>query len=112
MRRHLAVLSMAATLSAGALLAHEGHRHVMGTIASADPTHLEVKAKDGTTTSVPLGPGTKYFKGKSEGTAVDAKTGLRVVIDLDAEGKALQVRLPEEPKAARPAKPASPSPKS
>ncbi len=112
MRKRLALLSMAAILSSGTLLAHEGHRHVMGTIAAADATRLEVKSKDGRTTSVPVGAGTKYFKGKSEGTAADAKTGLRVVIDLDANGKAAQVRLPEEPSAARPAKPASPSPKS
>lgn len=54
MRKILRVLSTAALLSSGLLLAHQGHVHVMGTIAKVDATRLEMKTKDGKAAEIHL----------------------------------------------------------
>ena len=90
------VILVGALLVPGILLAHEGHQHVMGTITAVDATHVEVKTKDGKSTSVPLSAATKYYKdskGKVAGAASDLKVGSRVVIDLAKDGSANEIRV-------------------
>ena len=98
MRKVLGFLLLAgAVLAPGILLAHEGHRHVMGTVTAVDATHVEIKTTAGKSSSVPLSAATKYYKGskgKTAGAASDLKVGSRVVIDLAKDGTASEVRLP------------------
>ena len=98
MRKALGSLVLAAAvLVPGALLAHEGHRHVMGTVTAVDATHVEIKTKDGKSSSVPLSSSTKYYKGskgKTAGAASALTVGTRVMIDLAKDGSASEVRLP------------------
>ena len=98
MRKALGSLFLAgAVLVPGTLLAHEGHNHVMGTVTAVDATHVEIKTKDGKSSSVPLTAATKYYKGskgKAAGAASDLKVGVRVMIDLEKDGTAEVVRLP------------------
>ncbi len=74
-------------------LAH-GHGHVMGTILTVHPDHLDVKTKDGKSVSVPLTKSTRYFRGSANATASDLKVGSRVVVHLAADGSATEIRLP------------------
>lgn len=98
MRKVLGSLFLAgAVLVPGTVLAHEGHNHVMGTVTAVDATHVEVKTKDGNSSSIPLSAATKYYKGskgKTAGAASDLKVGSRVMIDLAKDGTAHEVRLP------------------
>ena len=69
----------------------------MGTVTVVDATHVEVKTKDGKSSSVPLSAATKYYKGskgKTAGAASDLKVGSRVMIDLAKDGSATEIRLP------------------
>jgi hypothetical protein len=97
MRKVLGFLLLAgAVLVPCNLLAHEGHHHVMGTVTAVDATHVEVKTKDGKSSSVPLSAQTKYYKdskGKVAGAASDLKVGSRVVIDLGKDGSANEIRM-------------------
>ncbi|MDQ2978578.1 MAG: hypothetical protein M3R62_05120 [Acidobacteriota bacterium] len=97
MRKVLGSLFLAgAVLVPGVLLAHEGHRHVMGTVTAVDANHIEIKTQDGKSSSVPISAATKYTKGskgKTAGAASDLKVGSRVVIDLAKDGSAKEVRL-------------------
>lgn len=91
------VFLAAAVLVPGVLLAHEGHRHVMGTVTAVDGTHVEIKTKDGKSSSVPLSSATRYYKGskgKTMGAASALTVGTRVMIDLAKDGSASEVRLP------------------
>ncbi len=91
------LLFAAAVLVPGVLLAHEGHHHVMGTVTAVDATHVEIKTKDGKSSSVPLSSSTKYYKGgkgKTAGAASGMTVGTRVMIDLAKDGSATEVRLP------------------
>ncbi len=98
MRKVFGFLFLAgAVLVPGALLAHEGQNHVMGTVTVVDATHVEIKTKDGKSSSVPLSAATKYYKGskgKIAAAATDLKVGARVMIDLAKDGTAHEVRLP------------------
>lgn len=90
------LLLAGAVLVPGVLLAHEGHRHVMGTVTAIDASHIEIKTKDGKSSSVPLSAATKYYKGskgKTAGAATDLKVGSRVTIDLAKDGTANSVRF-------------------
>ncbi len=81
----------------GVLLAHGGHHHVMGTVTAVDATHVEVKTTGGKPMSVSIHPDTKFFKGskgKMAGAASDLKVGTRVMIDLEKDGSAHEIRLP------------------
>ena len=104
MRKVLGPLVLAiAVLPPGSLAAHEGHRHVMGTVTAVDATHVEVKTTDGRSSSVPLSAATKYYKGskgKAAGAASDVKVGSRVMIDLAKDGTASEVRLPSVKKTS------------
>ena len=98
MRKVLGPLFFAGViLIPGALLAHEGHHHVMGTVTAIDANHVEVQTTDGKSRSVRLSSATKYYKGskgKTAGAAPDVTVGIRVIIDLAKDGSASEVRLP------------------
>jgi len=77
-------------------LAHGGHKHVSGTIASVGEASIVVKTSTGNV-SVSTSPETKYFRGsdtKHPTTADELKTGMRVVVHLGGDGKALEVHIP------------------
>lgn len=62
-------------------VAHEGHDHkVMGTVSVIHEHHLEVKAKDGKTTTFVLSADTKVLRDKTPIKAADIKVGDRVVV--------------------------------
>lgn len=98
MRKVLGSLVLAAAvLVPGALLAHGGHHHVMGTVTAVDATHVEIQTKDGKSSSVPVSSTTKYYKGstgKTAASAADLKVGSHVMIDLAKDGAANEIRLP------------------
>lgn len=101
MKGALAVIAaIAAFVSTGKLLAHEGHAHkVMGTVAVIDATHIEVVTKEGKKESFLLTKETKYLKGKAAAAAADVKVGARAVVSaIEKDGKKLvtEVLLGEE----------------
>ena len=94
MRKAITYSCMAILLAVStAALAH-GHGHVMGTILTVHPDHLDVKTKDGKSVSVPLAKSTRYFRGNAKATASELKAGSRVVVHLAADGSAAEIRLP------------------
>jgi hypothetical protein len=104
-RKAAVVLLIGVSLLGRLVRAHEGHEHVMGTVSAVDQSHVEVKSKDGKTTSVLLTGDTKYLKGTAPATAADLKVGIHVVIHVTPKGdtfEATEVRLatPRPVKAA------------
>jgi hypothetical protein len=68
--------------------AHEGHAHkVMGTIATRQDNHLEVRTKDGKTVTITLNEKTSIVRGKEKADLEALKPGERVVVDV-GNGKA------------------------
>lgn len=94
MRKVSTVLTATFIFLASLALAHEGHKHVMGTVAAVAADHLQVKTKDGKAVTVPLTKTTRYIKGKVKATPADIHVGDRVVVDLAKGGAAEEVRLP------------------
>src|SRR5262249_43237135 len=98
MKRILAVLAFLLSVPLVAF-AHGGHKHVMGTVSDLTAEQIVVKAKDGDASSVPLTANTKYYFGAKTDHAAnadDVKVGMRVVVHLDGEGKAIEVHIPEK----------------
>jgi hypothetical protein len=78
-----AVLSLSGP---GPLAAHEGHTHkVLGTVASVQGNHVEVKTTDGKSVTVMLDAKTKITRGKETLDASAIKVGGRVSIDAMQE---------------------------
>lgn len=94
--RALILLAAMAILAAPALLLAHGKGHVMGTVASVDATHIEVKTKDGKTVKVTLTDKTKYKKGDAEAASGDVKPGMKVSVHLADDGSAGEVHLPTD----------------
>jgi hypothetical protein len=94
MRKAITYSCMAILLVLPAAALAHGHGHVLGTILTVHPDHLDVKTKDGKSVSVPLAKSTRYFRGNAKATASDVKAGSRVVVHLAADGSAAEVRLP------------------
>ena len=70
-----------AAVSAPRAVAHEGHAHkVMGTVATVNAPHLEVKDKTGKMTMHMLDDKTKIRRGKATATMADIKVGDRIVV--------------------------------
>jgi hypothetical protein len=91
------VIGALAALMPLVALAHGGHKHVQGTIASVTANAIDVKGSDGHDTSVALTPATKFFHGADTthpAALADLKPGERVVVHLGADGKALEVHVP------------------
>ncbi|HEX9304573.1 MAG TPA: hypothetical protein VGA31_09015 [Thermoanaerobaculia bacterium] len=94
MRKAITYSCMAILLAASAAAIAHGHGHVMGTILTVHPDHLDVQTKDGKSVSVPLTKSTRYFRGNAKTTAADLMAGSRVVVHLAADGSATEIRLP------------------
>ena len=96
--RHIFVALLFTIVVAPLGLAHEGHDHkIMGTVSMIQDNRLEVKAADGTTSSVTLNDKTKIFRGKTVLKLTDIKAGDRVVVTAGSGEKgalsAKEVRL-------------------
>ena len=79
-------------------LAHEGHDHkIMGTVWVIHEHHLEVKATDGTISSITVNDKTKVFRGKTAMTLTEIRLGDRVVVTASSDAKgsltAKEIRL-------------------
>lgn len=95
MKRSLAVLGVAFSLSIGAAFAHGGMEHVMGTVKEVSATSLTVttKAKD---VEVRVDGDTR-FEGA---TARELKSGDRVVVHAKRSGDGLHAELVKSRAAA------------
>src|SRR2546428_7361172 len=81
------------------VFAHGGHKHVSGTVVSADKAAIVVKTATGNV-SVPLSSTTKYYHGsdaKHPATSNEVESGMRVVVHLGGDGKAVEVHIPSIP---------------
>jgi|SRR5438105_9712936 len=88
-----AVVSLIPVLAFG----HGGHKHVIGTVASISSKALVVKTTGGNV-SVPISNTTRFYHGsgtQQEATPSELRKGMRVVVHLDAAGKAVEVHIPE-----------------
>ena len=71
-----ALTAILAVANPGALAAHAGHTHkVLGTVASVQGSHVEVKTTDGKTVTVMLDAKTKITRGKEKLDASAIKVG-------------------------------------
>ncbi len=82
----------AAFVPPGATFAYAGTDHVMGEVTSVDATHLELTTRDGKTVSVQLLPDTRFMKAGHEAAAADVTTGVRVIVETEAKGDALEAK--------------------
>jgi len=90
MTKHwIAALGVAATLGLpGVVAAHEGHLHkALGTIASVQGSHVEVKTTEGKTLTVMLDKKTTVTRGKEKLDASALKVGERISVDYMEENK-------------------------
>jgi hypothetical protein len=71
-----------ATLLGTAVGAHEGHSHVVGTVAGSHADHLVVQAEDGRMVSVLLDPNTRYRAAGVSSSRNDVRTGDRIVVEV------------------------------
>ena len=97
MRVRLTVFALAVLIVPALAVAHGGHKHVSGTVASMNETTIVVKTSAGKV-SVPLSSTTRYYHGsdtKHPATANEIESGTRVVVHLSADGKAAEVHIPE-----------------
>ena len=78
---HLAIVGLIVALVAPAM-AHEGHVHkVLGTVASVQANHVEVKSTDGKVVAIVLDAKTAITRGKDKLDATALKVGERVSVD-------------------------------
>jgi len=75
-------------------LAHAGGRDIRGTIVRFDQRVLVVKRVNGRSESVPLASSTQYRVGARAGEWKSMRAGLRVVVHIGHDGKAIEVHLP------------------
>jgi len=88
--RTFAIVASFVTLTAfaGQAQAHEGHEHkALGTVSAVDPSHVEVKTKDGQTVSIQLNAETKYQKGRTPAVLTDVKVAQRVLVTYIEQGE-------------------------
>ena len=79
------------------LFAHGGHKHVIGTVSSVSSKVLVVTTTSGAV-SVLLANTTRFYNGSgTDQTAAHGEVveGMRVVVHLGADGKAVEVHIPE-----------------
>lgn len=75
-------------------LAHAGGRDIRGTLTRIDPHSIVVNRTDGVSETVTLADSTAYRVGEAAGTWADLHDGLRVVVHISHDGKAIEVHLP------------------
>jgi hypothetical protein len=97
-------LALAVSVPVG-VLAHEGHVHkVLGTVASVQGNHVEVKSTDGKVVMIMLDEKTAITRGKTKVQADALKTGDRVSVDYMQDktmNMAKAVKLAEAPVPAK-----------
>jgi Cu/Ag efflux protein CusF len=79
------------------VFAHGGHKHIIGTVSSVSSKGLVVTTSSGNV-SVPLSNTTRFYHGSGTGQAAthgEVVEGMRVVVHLGADGKAVEVHIPE-----------------
>lgn len=97
LRRITSMLSLMLVLPA-LLLAHSGsHKKVMGTIVRIEVTNIHIRTTDGNDVNVALTSKTSFTKDKRKAEATDARVGMRVVVELSADGTAEAVQLGKIP---------------
>jgi Copper binding periplasmic protein CusF len=99
MRLRLTLFAVVLLIVPTLVSAHGGHKHVSGTVVSADKTAIVVKTSAGNV-SVPVSSTTKYYHGsdtKLPATASEVESGMRVVVHLGGDGKAVEVHIPSPP---------------
>lgn len=67
--------------------------HIAGTITAFDKDHLDLKADNGKTVSVKLGPETRYVVGDDKATAADLAIGRRCMVRFAPDKSAAGVYL-------------------
>ena len=88
MKRFL-VLLLTFGIFAGAAYAHNGMKHVMGTVTAISHTSVTVKGTDGKTQTVALTGETKYRKGTAAMSLTDVKVGDHIVVHAAMKGTQL-----------------------
>src|SRR6186713_2054572 len=86
----VAIVVMTALVIPAIGRAHEGHLHkALGTIASVQGEHVQIKTTDGKTVTVMLDKETTVTRGKTKLDATALKVGERVSVDYMEENKML-----------------------
>ena len=106
MQKLIIALVLAATIVAPSLVtAHEGHLHkILGTVASVQGNHLEVKTTDGKVITVTLDAKTAVTRGKVKLDGTALKVGERVSVDYMQQktvNTAKTIKLGETPAAVK-----------
>jgi hypothetical protein len=97
MKKVALILFALGSLIPALAFAHGGHKHVIGTVSSVASKILVVKTSTGNV-SVPISNTTRFYHGRGtqqEATAAEVQKGMRVVVHLGADGKAVEVHIPE-----------------
>lgn len=97
MKVRLILFAVVSLIVAPLAFAHGGHKHVIGTVVSSASKALIVKTTTGNV-SVPISNTTRFYHGsgtEQEATAAEVQKGMRVVVHLDADGRAAEVHIPE-----------------
>jgi len=105
-RRSIIALALTTALALPAIArAHDGHMHkVLGTVASVQGNHLEVKGTDGKVVTVMLDAKTAVTRGKAKLDATALKVGERVSMDYMEQkpmNMAKTIKLAATPAAAK-----------
>ena len=95
MRNWLITFTLLTTLITPTMVrAHEGHLHkALGTIASVQGEHVQIKTTDGKTVTVMLDKDTTVTRGKTKLDATALKVGERVSVDDMEENKMLMAHV-------------------
>jgi hypothetical protein len=84
----IATALMAVLVLPSAAWSHEGHMHkALGTIASVQGEHVQIKTTDGKTVTVMLDKKTTVTRGKDKLDATALKVGERVSVDYMEQNK-------------------------
>lgn len=102
MKRLSVLIVLLASLISASVLAHGGHKHVMGTVTSVTTSSVTVHTSSGDVT-VPLSGSTKYFHGaetSKPATFADLSAGMRVVVHTGEGGVAAEIHMSASDTAA------------
>ena len=76
---------------ASSSFAHAGHKHLFGVVRSVSGDRIVVHSVAGTDMPVLLTKETSYRRGDAEAKRSDLVAGVRVVIDLSADGARAEI---------------------
>lgn len=86
--RRILTLSLLLTAIAAAALAHAGHIHnYLGTVKSADESHLVIRTTESNDASFRLTPRTSYSCDGKPARRSDLRSGVRVAVRVAEDGK-------------------------